>query len=144
MGANVLLMPYSLCIKLNLDDIAPTTISLRLADRSYRIPRGVIEDVPVNVGNVYISANFVVLKMKRDNDTLIILGRPFLAKTDVVISVKKSLIKFNVVGEKVIFNFPKICKGPTLYSDYDLMNCAYFYEVCSLSAFSLITQRQVV
>ncbi|RVW61754.1 Retrovirus-related Pol polyprotein from transposon 17.6 [Vitis vinifera] len=39
----------------------PTTITLSLADRSVKIPRGVIEDVLVQVDNFYYPVDFIVL-----------------------------------------------------------------------------------
>ena len=39
----------------------PTTITLSLADRSVKIPRGVIEDVLVQVDKFYYPVDFVVL-----------------------------------------------------------------------------------
>jgi len=47
-------MPLSLCEKLELGEMRPTTISLQLADRSVKYPVGVLEDVPIKVG-VYAS-----------------------------------------------------------------------------------------
>ena len=37
-------MPLSIFKKLNLGEIAPTTITLQLADRSLTYPKGIIED----------------------------------------------------------------------------------------------------
>ncbi|XP_073277685.1 uncharacterized protein [Primulina huaijiensis] len=49
LGASVNLMPYSCFEKLGIGEVKPTTISLQLADRSIKYPRGVIEDVLVKV-----------------------------------------------------------------------------------------------
>ena len=47
LGASVSLMPYSICKKLQVGDLKPTTISLQLADRSVKYPLGVLMDVPL-------------------------------------------------------------------------------------------------
>ena len=47
LGASINLMPLSVFRKLGLREVTPTTISLQLADRSIKYPRGVIEDVLV-------------------------------------------------------------------------------------------------
>jgi len=39
----------------------PTRITLLFADCSKRIPEGILEDVPVKVGNTVIPTDFVVL-----------------------------------------------------------------------------------
>ncbi|CAM8892489.1 unnamed protein product [Rhodiola kirilowii] len=68
-------MPYSLYAKLNLGDLCPTNVTIRLADRSCRVPRGILKDVPVKVKNIYIPADFIVLDISDDIDIPIILGR---------------------------------------------------------------------
>ena len=47
LGAIVNLLPYSVYKKLGLGELKPTSITLSLADRSMKIPRGMIEDVLV-------------------------------------------------------------------------------------------------
>ena len=61
LGASVNLLPYSVYKKLGLGELKPTAITLSLADRSVKIPRGVIEDVLVQVDNFYYPIYFVVL-----------------------------------------------------------------------------------
>ena len=46
MGASVNLLPYSVYKQLGLGELKPIAITLSLADRSVKIPRGMIEDVP--------------------------------------------------------------------------------------------------
>ncbi|CAM8959357.1 unnamed protein product [Rhodiola kirilowii] len=77
LGASISLMPYSLFKKLDMGTLVPTSISLRLADRSSRVPSGILEDVPVKVGNFYIPVDFFVLEMEEEREIPIILGRPF-------------------------------------------------------------------
>ncbi|CAM8986718.1 unnamed protein product [Rhodiola kirilowii] len=40
LGASISFMPYSLCRKLNIGEPKPTHMTLRLADRSSRFPKG--------------------------------------------------------------------------------------------------------
>ena len=51
LGASVNLLPYFVYKELGLGELKPTSITLFLADRSVKIPRGVIEDVLVQVEN---------------------------------------------------------------------------------------------
>ncbi|RVW83434.1 hypothetical protein CK203_051745 [Vitis vinifera] len=78
LGASVNLLPYSVYKQLGLGELKPTSITLSLADRSVKIPRGMIEDVLVQVDNFYYPVDFVVLDMdlsvKRTNNVPIILG----------------------------------------------------------------------
>ena len=45
LGANFNMLPYSMYKKLGLGELKPTTITLSLADRSIKIPKGTVEDV---------------------------------------------------------------------------------------------------
>ena len=82
LGVSVNLLPYSVYKQLGHSELKPTSITLSLADRSVKIPRGIIEDVLVQVDNFYYPVDFVVLDtdpiVKETNYVLIILGRPFL------------------------------------------------------------------
>ncbi|RVW73354.1 Retrovirus-related Pol polyprotein from transposon 17.6 [Vitis vinifera] len=59
LGASVNLLPYSIYKQLGLGELKPTSITLSLADRSVKIPRGIIEDVLVQVDNFYYPVDFV-------------------------------------------------------------------------------------
>ncbi|KAL5578661.1 hypothetical protein UlMin_011103 [Ulmus minor] len=64
-------------------------ISLQLADRSIKHPRGIIEDVLVKVDKFIFPADFIVLDMEEDREIPLILGRPFLATGRTLIDVLK-------------------------------------------------------
>ncbi|XP_021722479.1 uncharacterized protein LOC110689972 [Chenopodium quinoa] len=89
LGASVNLMPYSLYESLGLQGLKPSPISLQLADRTSRLPKGVVEDVLVKVGELVFPVDFVVMDMKEDHKIPIIFGRPFLATSQAVIDVPK-------------------------------------------------------
>ncbi|XP_058003777.1 uncharacterized protein LOC131180166 [Hevea brasiliensis] len=88
LGASVSLMPLSICEKLKVGDLKPTTISLQLADKSIKYPIGILENVPLKVGKFFIPVDFMVLEMEEDNHIPIILRRPFLATAGAIIDVK--------------------------------------------------------
>ncbi|XP_058213682.1 uncharacterized protein LOC131325434 [Rhododendron vialii] len=83
LGASVNLLPYSVYEQFGLGELKPTSVTLQLADRSIKVPRGIIEDVLVKVENFYFPADFIVLDTEPVHNlrkqTPIILGRPFLA-----------------------------------------------------------------
>ena len=83
LGASVNLLPYSMYKQLGLGELKPTSITLSLADRSIKIPKGTIEDVPIQVDRFYYPVDFVMLDTEPvavgANHVPIILGRPFLA-----------------------------------------------------------------
>ncbi|XP_065616476.1 uncharacterized protein LOC111986064 [Quercus suber] len=87
LGASINLMPLSIFKKLGLGEAKPTTISLQLADRSIKYPRGVIENVLVKVDKFIFPIDFIVLDMDEDKEIPLILGRPFLATGRTLIDV---------------------------------------------------------
>ncbi|XP_062089686.1 uncharacterized protein LOC133796225 [Humulus lupulus] len=89
LGASINLMPLSVFRRLGLGKASPTTITLQLADRSVKHPRGIIEDVLVKVDKFIFLADFIVLDMEEDENVPIILGRPFLATGQALIDVQK-------------------------------------------------------
>ena len=112
LGASINLMPLSLFRKLGLGEAKPTTVTLQMADRSIKHPRGVIEDILVKVGKFIFPADFIVLDMEEDKDIPIILGRPFLATGRALIDVQKGELKLRVNEEEVTFNVFKAMRYP--------------------------------
>jgi len=60
------LIPLSLCEKLALGELRSTTIPLQLADRSIKYPVGILEHVPIKVGDLYVPIDFMILEMEED------------------------------------------------------------------------------
>ncbi|XP_022846408.1 uncharacterized protein LOC111369161 [Olea europaea var. sylvestris] len=84
-SASVNLTPLSIYRSLRLGETKPTIISLQLADRSIKRPKGIIEDV-------------------LDSNIPLILGRPFLATGRALIDVYDGKMILRVDNEQVIFN----------------------------------------
>ena len=61
LGAIVNLLPYSVYKQLGLGELKPTNITLSLADRSVKNPKGIVEDVLVKVDKFSCPVDFVVL-----------------------------------------------------------------------------------
>ncbi|GJZ37232.1 reverse transcriptase domain-containing protein [Tanacetum coccineum] len=101
LGASINLIPYSLYAKLSLKNLNPTKMSVRLADRSFQYPVGIVENMLVKVGKFTFLADFVILEMKEDSKVPLILGRPFLHTADAVIQVKQnnSTLDIDVIEE---------------------------------------------
>ncbi|RVW83480.1 Retrovirus-related Pol polyprotein from transposon 17.6 [Vitis vinifera] len=106
LGASVNLLPYSVYKQLGLGELKPTAITLSLADRSVKIPRGVIEDVLVQVDNFYYPVDFIVLDtdptVKEANLVPIILGRPFLATSNAIINCRNGLMQLTFEEETAV------------------------------------------
>jgi len=88
LGPSINLMPLSVFRTLWLGEPKPTIVSLQLADRSIKYPRGVIENVLVKVNKLYFPTDFIVLHMEEDREVPLILGCPFLATGKTLIDVQ--------------------------------------------------------
>jgi hypothetical protein len=77
-GESVNLLPYAVYLQLGLGDLKPTTITLQLADRSMKRPKGIIEDVLIKVVKFYYPVDFIVIDTKLVHDVVnqipVILG----------------------------------------------------------------------
>ncbi|XP_021727899.1 uncharacterized protein LOC110695013 [Chenopodium quinoa] len=114
LGASVSLMPYYIAKSLKVGDLKPTRMSLQLVDHTVRLPLGILEDVPVQVGRVFVPCDFVVMEMEEDARVPLILGRPFLNTAGVVIDMKEGRLTLNVGDEKISFSFSQTLKKPLI------------------------------
>ena len=97
LGASVNLLPYSVYKQLGLGELKPTTITLSLADISIKIPKGIVEDVLIQVDKFYYPVDFFVLDTEPvvvgANYVPIILGRPFLATSNAIINCRNGVMQ---------------------------------------------------
>ena len=130
LGASVNLLPYSVYKQLGLGELKPTNITLSLADRLVKIPKGIVEDVFVKVDKFYYPVDFVVLDTEPiasgPNYVPIILGRPFLASSNAIINFRNGVMQLtfgNMTLELNIFHLSNKYKQEDERQEVD--------EVCS-------------
>ncbi|KAL6335526.1 hypothetical protein AAG906_030654 [Vitis piasezkii] len=90
LGASVNLLPYTVYKQLGLGELKPTTITLSLADRSVKIPRGEANLVPI------------------------ILGRPFLATSNAIINCRNGLMQLTFGNMTLDLNIFYMFKNKSL------------------------------
>ncbi|RVW37785.1 hypothetical protein CK203_101721 [Vitis vinifera] len=116
LGASVNLLPYSVYKQLGLGELKPTSITLSLVDRLVKIPRGIIQDVLVQVDNFYYPVDFVVLDtypiVKETNYVPIILRRSFLATSNAIINCRNGLMKLTFGNMTLELNIFYMSKNP--------------------------------
>ena len=61
LGSSVNLLPYFVYKEVGLGELKPTHVTLELANRSIKVPRGIIEDVLIQVDTVYYPVDFIFL-----------------------------------------------------------------------------------
>ncbi|XP_062155179.1 uncharacterized protein LOC133863232 [Alnus glutinosa] len=123
------LLPYSFYVQLGLGEIKPTSVTLQLADRSVKVPRGIIEDVLIKVDKFYYPVDFIVLDtepvMNVEIQILVILGRPFLATANALINCRTGVMKLSFGNMIVELNIFDISRQPF---DYERARSAYATE----------------
>ena len=114
LGVSVNLLPYSIYVDLGLGELEPTNITLQLADRSVKIPRGIVMDVLVQVDKLYFSVDLVMLDtqpvVNQGTQFPVILGRPFLATANAIIHCRGGVMTLsfgNMTVNLTIFNVIK-------------------------------------
>ena len=112
LGASVNLLPYLVYLQLGLGELKPTMVTLQLADRSMKRPRGIIEDVLIKVDKFYFHMDFIMIDTEPVHDLVnqipVILGQPFLAMANALINCRMRVMKIsfgNMTVELNIFNF---------------------------------------
>ncbi|XP_016168497.1 uncharacterized protein LOC107611044 [Arachis ipaensis] len=75
LGASINLMSLTMMKRMKIEEAKPTRMALQLADRSFKFPHGVVEDLLVKVGDFIFPADFVILDMEEEAKASIILGR---------------------------------------------------------------------
>ncbi|CAN6566338.1 unnamed protein product [Malus baccata var. baccata] len=90
-------------------------VIIQLADRSNAYPKGVLEDVLVQVDNLIFPADFYVLEMEDSPNVTplpILLGRPFMKTARTKIDVFKGTLTMEFDGEIINFNISEAMKFP--------------------------------
>ena len=132
LGACVNLLPYSVYKQLGLRELKPTNITLSLADRSAKIPKGIVEDVLVKVDKFYYLVDFVVLDTEPiaigPNHVPIILGTPFLATSNAIINCWNGVMQLTFGNMTLELNIFHLSNKHKLVED----ERHEFDEVCSI------------
>ena len=82
-----------------------TTMCLQLVDQTLSFPKGILKNLYVRVGTLYVQADFVVIETGTNERAPIILGRPFLNTSRAVIYASAAKISFYMKGRKETFSF---------------------------------------
>nr|GFC68774.1 hypothetical protein [Tanacetum cinerariifolium] len=81
LGASVSVMAFSTYTNLGQGSLSYTSLTIELADRTIKQPRGIAENVLVRIGKFIFPINFIIVDIPEDDDVTLILGRSFLSTT---------------------------------------------------------------
>ncbi|XP_062151973.1 uncharacterized protein LOC133860367 [Alnus glutinosa] len=113
LGASINVMPYSIYASLKLGPLNKTSVVIQLADRFIAYPKGVVEDVLVQINDSVFPTDFYVLDMENgDQTTPILLGKPFLKTSKTKVDVHNGTLTMEFDGEIVKFNIYDAMKYP--------------------------------
>ncbi|XP_023750950.2 uncharacterized protein LOC111899330 [Lactuca sativa] len=107
LGASINVIPYSVFQSLNVGPLEKMGVIIQLADKSSVSPRGVLEDVLVQVNQLVFPVDFYVIDLEEKTPSksfMILLGRPFMHTAHTIIDVHKGKITMEFDGETIHFN----------------------------------------
>ncbi|GJV36334.1 putative reverse transcriptase domain-containing protein [Tanacetum coccineum] len=107
LGASVSVVPLSTYLNLRLGELAHTRLTVELADRTVKYPKGIAKNVLVEICKFTFPVDFIILDMPEDIKVPLILGRPFLSTARAKIDVYKRKITLRVGEEKIVFTSVK-------------------------------------
>ncbi|GJS56152.1 retrovirus-related pol polyprotein from transposon TNT 1-94, partial [Tanacetum coccineum] len=107
LGASVSVMPLSNYLNLGLGELAHTRLTVELANRTVKYPKGIAENVLVGIDKFTFQVDFIILDMPEDIKVPLILGIPFLSTAHDKIDVYKRNITLRVEEEDIIFKSVK-------------------------------------
>ncbi|XP_026417320.1 uncharacterized protein LOC113312799 [Papaver somniferum] len=116
LGASISVTPASIYESLNLGPLKSTSIVIQLADRSNVYPKGVVENVLVQVNELIFPIDFYVLDMSDENSsssTPLLLGKPFMRTDRTKIDVFEGTLTIEFDGEVVRFNIFEVMRYPS-------------------------------
>ncbi|CAN6697998.1 unnamed protein product [Malus baccata var. baccata] len=102
--------PGSFTIPCVIGELKNDGVIIQLANHSNAYPKGVLEDVLVQVNHLIFSADFYVLEMDESDHspTLpILLGQPFMKTAQTKIDVAKGSVTMAFGGDMISFNIPE-------------------------------------
>ncbi|XP_023746713.1 uncharacterized protein LOC111894850 [Lactuca sativa] len=116
LGASINVLPYSFYKSIGIGTLTKTGVIIQLADRSIVHPKGVLEDVLVQVNELVFHADFYVLDMGDDDhpsSSSILLGRPFLKTARTKIDVYDGTLSMEFDGDVINFNIYEAMRYPS-------------------------------
>jgi hypothetical protein len=107
LGSSVNILSKELYDILDLDKkLEKCDIDLLLADDSTKHVLGRINDIMIELHMTFVPVDFIVIDMRSNTSSPIILGRHFLRTTGVVIDSKEGNVKFQFPHKKCMEHFP--------------------------------------
>ncbi|GJT84516.1 DNA-directed DNA polymerase [Tanacetum coccineum] len=105
--ASVSVMPLSTYLNLGIGELAHTKLTVELADKIVKHPKGIAENILVGIGKFIFHVDFIILDMPEDVRLPLILERQFLSTAHSMTDAFKRKITLRVEDEKINFKSVK-------------------------------------
>ncbi|XP_070667945.1 uncharacterized protein [Malus domestica] len=115
LGASINVVSYSIYASMNLRELKNDGVIIQLADRSNAYPKGVLEDILVQVNHLIFPVDFDVLEMKDSAHSTplpILLGRLFMKIARTKIDVFKGTLTMEFDSNIIYFNISEAIRYP--------------------------------
>ncbi|GJR54598.1 hypothetical protein Tco_1405119 [Tanacetum coccineum] len=104
-------MPLLTYLNLGLGELAHTKLTVELADKTVKYPKGITGNILVGIGKFTFLVDFIILDMPKDIKVPLILERPFLSTARAKIDVYKKKITLRVGEERNVFTSVKLASS---------------------------------
>ncbi|GJR80813.1 hypothetical protein Tco_0151598 [Tanacetum coccineum] len=108
LGASVSVIPLSAYLNLGLGELAHTKLTVELADRTVKYPKGIVKNVLLGIGKFVFPIDFIFLDMPEDIKVPLILERSFfLIKRVYMLSLRERMeldLEARLMGETLVLN----------------------------------------
>ncbi|XP_023758859.1 uncharacterized protein LOC111907324 [Lactuca sativa] len=151
LGASINVLPSSLFKTIAVGPLKRTGVIIQLAGRSLVHPKGVLEDVLVQVNELIFLADFYVLDMGDDdtpNSGSILWGRPFLKTARTKIDVYDGTLLMEFDGEVINFNIYDLMRYPNDVSTLNFIDVieplsAEYFKITNCESLALVLHRNL-
>jgi len=121
--ASVNLIPFTEYERLELGELKPTKMVIQLADRSTRVPRGIVEDVLIRVGKFIYPVDFIMIETEKVSNLAkkvpVILGHPFLATSNTLINCRNGMMRLSFGYMTLELNIFNMQRQPSGFDDME-------------------------
>src|SRR3954463_2651923 len=100
-GASVSLMPLSIFKKLGIEKVSERGTELKFTDHTMKRSYGVAEDLLVEIDKFVFPVDFEIMDIPGDEETPIILGRPFLRTSRCNFDIEKGTLTLKSFEEEI-------------------------------------------
>ncbi|GJS96909.1 MAK10-like protein [Tanacetum coccineum] len=132
LGSCVNIILLYLFKKLNIRLLEETNHVFGLADRTKSYPVGIVKDVEVHIGKLKLLNDFYVIDMKKDIETLLLVGRGFLATANAVIDCEEEAPYWTTLGKRESYKPRPYLDGigarTPYYARKDFLDCHLLRE----------------